>query len=179
VVKVKKIWADSVWSKVIAGVILATGSAVAAYSVGWWPSIAAITSKIISLVVASTPVRNWLLAPICLLALFGIYLLLAMLYPHRTGPDWHDYREDTFFDLVWRWRYDRTGSITGLAPFCSRCDTQMLPGPAPGDNRYLPSRTGYRCGHCGNLVSTNGTHMDVEMRAYLEIDRNRRQKVGK
>ncbi len=122
----KKIWADPVWSKVIATAILTVAATVTTYLVGWWPNIATNASKIGFLAAASTPVPNWLLVPICLLAAFGVFVPLAILYRHIAGPDWHDYQQDTFFGIVWRWRYARDTIITPVA-FCPRCDTQMSP----------------------------------------------------
>jgi hypothetical protein len=184
----KKMWAD-VWVKVISGVIasviLAVGGGVVAYFIGWWPNIAAIASKIVSLVVASTLVPNWLLVPICLLAAFGAFIPLAALYRHIAGPDWYDYRQDSFFGIVWRWNYktirnrvrDLTVnySIRDLTPFCPRCDTQMERGVASGDNPYHPTKTLFHCLDCDNSVPVNKSPDTVHRKILLQIDRKCRQ----
>jgi hypothetical protein len=91
----KKIWVDPVWSKVIANGIWAAGGiilvAVVTYVVGWWPDIATLFSETISLAGASTTVPNWLLMLICVLAAFGLFVSLAALYRHITGPSLRDY----------------------------------------------------------------------------------------
>ena len=79
--RLKKIWRDSVFSEVIAGAILAIGALFYTYFSGWWPSIAALASKSISLVLASTLVPNWLLVPICLLAALGMFTCFVRLSP--------------------------------------------------------------------------------------------------
>jgi hypothetical protein len=59
--RLKKIWADPVFSRVIANAIWAAGviigAAVIAYFVGWLPDITAVASKTISLAAALTPVK--------------------------------------------------------------------------------------------------------------------------
>jgi hypothetical protein len=98
----KRIWVDPVWSKVIANAVWYAGGAVATtivaavvYFGGWWGYIIAITSKIISLAVASTLVPNWLLVPICLLAAYGLFILPKALHRHIAGQDWHDHQHNT------------------------------------------------------------------------------------
>jgi hypothetical protein len=160
-----KIWADPVWSKVIANAIWANGAvvvaAIVAYFAGWWPSIAAIASKIISLAVASTLVPNWLLVPVCLLALFGIYVFFVMLCPRPTGPNWRDYRQDTFFDIAWRWRYSTyDNSIMNLASFGLSCDTQLLQ-VHKSSMPYQPYQTIYHCRRCDSRIEISKNVNDV------------------
>jgi hypothetical protein len=96
----KKIWSDPVWSKVIANAIWyalvavapVAVAAVVVYFGGWWPSMAAIASRIISQVVASTPVPNWLFTPICLLAIIGVIFLVMPFVRRIAWQDWREYR---------------------------------------------------------------------------------------
>ena len=184
----RKIWKDSVVSNVLGGLITAAilgAGAVVAYLVGLWPSIASIASKIISLMVAWTLVPNWLLVPICLLAAFGAFIPLAALYRHISGPDWQDYRQDSFFGIVWRWHYKTIHNrvrdlavnygVRDLAPFCPRCDTQMERGVAPGDNTHRPTRAVYHCLDCDNSVPVNESPDTVHKKIILQIDRKCRQ----
>jgi hypothetical protein len=173
----KKIWADPVWSKVIATLILAAGGGIAAYFVGWWPGIAAIVSKIISLVVASTLVSNWLLVPVCLMALFGVTIFFVRLYHHPARPDWRNYREDTFFDMVWRWRYNAyNNAIMDLTSFCPRCDTQLLQ-VHNSSMPYHPYRTVYHCRFCDSQTEISKNVNDILTTISLQIERNVRQIV--
>jgi hypothetical protein len=169
----KKIWAD-VWGRVITAVIGAMVTAGGAYFAGWWPSITTAVSKIVPLVVASTLIPNWLLVPIFLLAAFGVFRLFKDLYS-RIAPDWYDYRQETFFDIVWRWGYDR-GNITVPAPFCPSCDTRMRPGPAPGENPHHPKRTVYHCGNCDNRVTINDSPTNTLEKIVLQIERECRKR---
>jgi hypothetical protein len=176
----KKIWADPVWSKVIANAIWAAliviAAALVAYFVGWWPSIASIASKIISLVMASTPVPNWLLVPVCLMALFGGYVLFVMLRPYRTEQDWRHYQEDTFFDVVWRWSYNLYNrDITDLTPFCQRCDTQLLPRYNTSMPYYHPYQTIYHCCRCDSHIEIRKNQQELLTDVSLEIQRKLRQ----
>jgi hypothetical protein len=158
-------------------VIVAVGAPIGTYLVGWWPSIAAITSKIASTVVASTLVPNWLLVPICLLAAFGIFVFLATLYPRREGPDWHDYQQDTFFDIRWRWRYSAyDNSIMNLTPFCPCCDTQLLQ-VHNSSMSYHPYRTVYHCRHCDSPIEISKGVNDILTDVSLEIERKLREMV--
>jgi hypothetical protein len=171
----KKIWKDSVVSNVLGGVITAAILGVATYLAGLWPTIAAVASKTVSFVVASTPIPNWLLVPICLLAAFGTYALLVKLYPHRTEPDWHDYQKDTFFDIVWHWRYSTyDNSIMDLTPFCPCCGTQLLQ-VHKSSMPYHPYQTIYHCRRCDVPTEIGKNVNDVLTDVSLEIDRKRRQ----
>jgi hypothetical protein len=176
----KRIWRDSVWSEVIAAAIVAMGAFFYTYFVGWWPYFvewwayrATIASEVGSIAVSLTPVPNWLLVPICLSAAFGVFVLLAVLYRGITGPDWHDYRQDTFFGIVWRWDYARDNIIPPIA-FCPSCDTQMSPGPDPR-NPHHPNRIVYHCGHCDNRITINDSHINTLNKVVLQIDRKIRQ----
>jgi hypothetical protein len=186
----KKVWVDPVWSKVIANaiwyagaaVVTAVVTAVVVYFGGWWPYIAewrshlaTIASEIGLIVAASTIVPNWLFIPICLLAAFGVVRLGKALY-RRIKPDWHDYRQDTFFGIVWRWGYDCGNHITTPIAYCPMCDTQVRPGPDP--RHPHPNRFVYHCGHWDNQVPINDSHTNTLDKIVLQIDRKIRQ-MGK
>jgi hypothetical protein len=186
----KKVGVDPVWSKVIANAIWYAGAAVVTavvtavivYFGGWWPYIAewrshlaTIASEIGLIVADSTIVPNWLFIPICLLAAIGAVHLGKALY-RGVKPDWRDYRQDTFFGIVWRWGYEG-GNLLIPIPFCPHCDTQMDQGR---DSHYTPqrNRTVYHCSHCDNRIPVNHSHDAILKKVILQIGRKIRQ-MGK
>jgi hypothetical protein len=171
----KKIWKDSIVSNVLGGVITAAILGIATYLGGLWPTIATVASKIISLMAASTLVPNWLLVPLCLLAAYGVFILLAARYRRARGPNWRDYRQDTFSDIVWRWRYSTyDNSVRDLTAYCPRCDTQLLQAQK-SSMPYHPSQTIYHCRRCNVRTEIRQNVNDVLTDVSLEIDRKRRQ----
>lgn len=65
----KKFWNDPVWSKVIAGTILAAGAVLGTYFLDWWPVIGHLLRVVYSFARSSTQVPNWILGVLGLLAL--------------------------------------------------------------------------------------------------------------
>jgi len=47
--------------------------------------------------------------------------------PQPLPPEWINYTQDTFFGVVWRWRYDNE-SVERVASFCPNDDMQLLSG---------------------------------------------------
>ncbi len=46
------------------------------------------------------------------------------------APNYYSYKEDIFFDAVWRWRYER-GKICSLLSYCPKCDMNLMHGGDP------------------------------------------------
>jgi hypothetical protein len=175
----KKIWADAVGSKLIANAIWYGGVYVAPLIVatmGWQPNITTITSGIGSFAGALTLVPNWLLVPICLVAVFGTFMLFKGVYHHIAGPDWHDYQRDTFYDVVWRWGYSSPDNkIQDLTPFCPDCDTQLNRAVEFGDNPDYSDEIFYVCSHCGNTIYVHDNYIAVLEKVSFQIERKCRQ----
>ncbi|ODT83065.1 MAG: hypothetical protein ABS69_04675 [Nitrosomonadales bacterium SCN 54-20] len=57
----KKLWADPVWSKVIAGLILASGAALLGFFFDWWPAISTFGKEAYNLTLSRTLLPNWLI----------------------------------------------------------------------------------------------------------------------
>jgi len=152
----KRVWTDPVWSKVIAGVILAVGAAVGTYLLDWWPSIGNGLKKGYEFAGLSTAVRNWLLGVLILLALPAVLLagvaIWMRVFPSQDGgSDWRFYTSDTFFGLRWRWRYLSDGGIHDVCTFCPRCDYQVY---AANVSPYqVVDRIGFRCDSCGGQLA--------------------------
>lgn len=128
----KKLWHDPVWSKVIAGVILAVGATVATYFLNWWSVIGEFVSQCITFALASTSTPNWFLFVLVLLALpvvilFGVRVWEKIFPSQSSPPSWRTYTTDFFFGLRWRWTYGSGGEIYNAHTFCPHCDFQVFP----------------------------------------------------
>jgi hypothetical protein len=125
--EMKRIWADPVWSKVIAGVFLAVGGVVISSLMGWWPNITPIASEIFSPVqsflINSTLVPNWVLTAICLLWIIGVVFLITPFVRRSVKQDWHDFQHNTlstvplgnsFFCNSAKWYNQHATSLSGV-----------------------------------------------------------------
>jgi hypothetical protein len=175
-VVIKKVVAHPVWSSVIAGAILAALGAVGTHLAGWWPSVqvwlVSAAQRGWHFLTTSHALPGWILVLLGAAAAFGLYVLVEVLRPRTAKPDWRDYRQDTIFDMVWRWGYagDR---ISNLCSFCPRCDTQVyLRGDHPSD--FHPHRTVFHCDHCDTRITVNGGYIDVGDKVAREIQRRLR-----
>lgn len=151
----KKVWVDPVWSKVIAAAIVAAVASIATYFAGWWPAIAAFTSKAGSLAISSTLVPNWLLtilvvSTISILVLLGV-AMWTILFSSDSAPSFRDYTEDVVLGVRWRWLYGRDGTLYNLVSFCPRCDYQIF---ARNSSAYRAvDSLEFRCEDCGALAA--------------------------
>jgi hypothetical protein len=162
-VELKKAWHDPVWSKIIATAIIAFAAAAWAAYKNWWP---AIWQGIVNgnatawnYLLATTPVRHWLLGVLILVAVLFVILLIsvaASLLP-RTDPygklvsfaaDWHSYTSDDFFNLKWRWLYQ--GGEIVLNAYCPKCDYQVY----PDDMSDFPNHINFYCDFCKRRIVT-------------------------
>lgn len=57
----KAIWGDPVWSKVIAGAIIAIAGIVIPYFLNWWSAIGIAAKNIIGFMGEASSVPNWLI----------------------------------------------------------------------------------------------------------------------
>lgn len=148
----KKLWHDPVWSKVIAGVILALGATVAAYFLDWWPSIRVAIRNSIAFAFDSTLTSNWLLLLLVLLALPTLILIGAIAWqsvsPSKArSPTWQNYTTDIYFGLRWRWTYGTKGQIYDANTLCPHCDFQVY---AKDVSTYrVIDHIAFHCDSCG------------------------------
>ncbi|HKQ24735.1 MAG TPA: hypothetical protein VJT81_09875 [Burkholderiales bacterium] len=148
----KKLWADPVWSAVIAGVILAAVAGIGSYFLDWWPGIGKLLQKGYDFSLLSTSVPNWLLGLLALLSvpavlIAGVVIWVKVSPQKEVGPDWHSYTEDEYFGLRWRWRYGSDGDIYDLCTFCPHCDYQI--GAQDARAYSVVDRVRFHCDSCG------------------------------
>jgi len=125
----KAIWHDPVWSKVIAGGVLAALGVAATLLFGWWPSIVGAAGAAMSHLGEAEALPRWLLYVLVLMALpavaFAVALLWGLLRPSAgSNPPWAGYKSDSFFGIHWRWDYTASG-MSDPVPFCPICDYQL------------------------------------------------------
>jgi len=125
----KKTWHDPVWSKVIAGAIMAFVFAGISYFVGWWTTILCFFKRVLSLLLASTPVPNWLLAILSIPVILMLLLFIAVIFPSKKEADWRSYTSDNFFGVFWSWRFNSIGGIfeKDIQPRCPHCLSVLEP----------------------------------------------------
>lgn len=155
----KKLWNDPVWSKVIAGAILAVGALLGTYFLDWWPSIGRFAKDAYNFAVSPTSLSNWVIGVLGLLATLTIIVLLALIwqkiFPSSSSTaDWWNYRVDTFFDLRWRWRYFEDGQICDVHTFCPHCDFEVYAEDASAYRGV--DRIVLRCDSCGQKLGEFG-----------------------
>jgi len=152
----KKLWNDPVWSKVIAGVILAGGALVSGYFFNWLPAGAAYASNVFDFSVARTNVPNWLIGALILgvvptIILIGAVIWISLRPEAESRPDWRTYRSDMFFGLRWRWDYFGQ-SVGHMHTFCPRCDFQVLPNQASAFAAV--DRISFHCESCQSALGS-------------------------
>lgn len=151
----KKIWDDPVWSKVIAGVILAIGAVITAYVLDWWATIGRWANKGWGFLFESTSIVNWLFVVMAgcslLVVLLAITFCWSALLGNEKNPtrNWRDYRTDNLFGLRWRWQYSG-GSIVSLYSCCPHCDYQVYAQDFSND-RFDP-HIRFICDSCGQML---------------------------
>lgn len=158
----RKIWADPVWSKVIAAVVIAILAAIATYSAGLWSGIFAVLVDIVIFSAAVTSVSNWLLAILilCGVAVVGLLIIVicAFTFGSKNSPSAQTYVVDEILGIRWRWKYGQGGEIYDLFSFCSLCDFQVYPRDVSAFRAV--DHIEYRCDDCGNIL--NDFDMPVE-----------------
>jgi hypothetical protein len=136
--RLAKIWGDPVWSKVIAGAILAGGALALTYFLDLWPTIwqwvCTASGALVALLGKQLLLPYWLVG----LALFPILIFvgLAVLFVAGLGKSddkpapaktWRDFTVGEFEGLRWRWRLTASQGVVGLTPFCVACDFEGRP----------------------------------------------------
>jgi hypothetical protein len=154
---IKKLWSDPVWSKVIAGVILAIGATVVSYFLNWWPTIGRFVSEVYAFAFSTTSVPNWFIALMVILSIptFIIAIVLAKekiwLETKNSESGWRSYKSDIYIKLRWRWKYFDDGGIYDLVSFCSHCDFQVF---AQNASAYrVVDRIGFHCDSCDRTLN--------------------------
>lgn len=145
----KRSWPNSSQSKLLAGAVI-VGLA-AGYLTGLWSDLAYWVDGLVGLLAASTLVPNWLLGLFAVCAVIVAGWLGAALRPSRDPrPSSSVTSEDSFFNIRWRWAYDRSGRIEKPTPHCLRCGSRLVVRQV-GDDRG-PEHYECRCEQCGHVA---------------------------
>jgi hypothetical protein len=138
--RLKQVWKDNVWSKIIAqgfidifktwiwpGVIGVLGLG-GSYFAGWWPTIG-------QWFFSKSEISNWLLSILCCISLWKLVEIILKfvcppLKPVLIKPPWKYYTKDTIDGIVWRWKYNiyweiARNTITLHCPN-SDCDSELF-----------------------------------------------------
>ena len=157
---IKTIWADPVWSKVIAVAIV--GTATTAYaSVHWWQQLSNYAVVAWQYTVGNGATPRWLFALLALWAGMTVPMVLWSLIKRNPDAPWTSYNEDMFLGLRWRWNLYGTSTPSNLCSFCPSCDYQLR---AAEDGDYLGNiTTQYKCTNCGSRsVSFGKSNYELE-----------------
>ena len=154
--RLKRLWRDPVWSKVISGLILAVWAGAVTRFLGWWPRIAAMMAFVVNWLRERSVLPNWatmmLIAVVAASALSALRRFAKVLAAtSAAGPHWSTYTSDEFFGLRWRWRY-AGGDIVDAWTFCPSCDLQVYPRNASAYSSV--DRIAFKCESCGRELAT-------------------------
>ncbi len=154
----KRIWADPVWSKVIATAIVAVGVLGAGWFFNLLSSAWGLVLTAFSYLGSTTLVWNWLLLIMagCTLLVVGMILWESRGPKGKNNqPEWTQYRSDEFAGFRWHWRYNSFEEIVDLFPCCPTCDYQVL-------GRKEPFWLDFECHSCGKTVQVNEDLEELE-----------------
>ncbi|MEX2260089.1 MAG: hypothetical protein WD672_15410 [Woeseia sp.] len=170
----KRLWADPVWSKVIAAGIIAASGAAVAYVMGLWPSICSGLAASWRWLGVTTPTWNWLLLILGAATVFLVYAILNSYWQtlSKPQPNLKNYRTDVILNIRWRWNYYYDG-ISSLHSFCTICDYQIFPTPR---SRYMAvDHVQFVCDNCGEkLAEFDFNDAEVESRIKRTIQQKLR-----
>lgn len=170
----RRAWSDPVWSKVIAGAILAVAAALWTFFAGWWPDIANAVGAAFDFVTAKTLTPNWLLGLLSLCSCALVIIAALAIIDARSGPLMVTYRMDRILGVKWRWKYDANLAIYDLAPFCPTCDFQAIYVDL-GQHRF--PHLGIKCEDCNQVFADFKSVTlisEIEDRVEREIQRKLR-----
>lgn len=168
----KQLWHDPVWSKVIAGSILAAIGVVVTYFLDWWSAIGHFLKATIDFFLASSSIPNWILSILILVFLAVVAVVATSIWerfnPKAKAATWDNYTCDTFFGIVWRWRY-RYGAIKDLTTYCPTCDYQVFPKDF---SSYQSSpRWIFQCESCGKQfaeIRQSTTELESKVERFIQ-----------
>lgn len=114
-------------------------------------------------------VARWLL--MFLMVIVPVTLLgLLRWWRARKQPDWTEYTQDDFFDIVWRWRYSYDSSTpTDVEPFCPKDGTRLV---------YWVDMREFRCETCGRKFEVREAQDMRHMRGMVERQIRRKLDTG-
>lgn len=132
-----------------------------------WRGLAALRAWI----AGTVPVPRWWYG---LLLLYTVGTLLALVLQwvrEKLAPTWREYTQDVFKGMRWRWRLNRyDGAVENLAPFCLRCDRQLIPGEGSFNREgFHEIRHTFDCRQHGHQFDLRGDVREVLAEVEEEI----------
>jgi hypothetical protein len=165
--RLKPIWGDPVWSKVISWAIIALLVLLGSYWVGAWPTIENHFRPLTSYAAGSSSIPNWIILIGAISFLFTVAAITKHLWLRFSPPGWKDYTSDEILGINWRWRWDNN-AIAGLIAFCPTCDMEVS-GYTP---EYTEFQTDFYCDRCNRSLQTlNMEPQYIADRVIREIER--------
>ena len=172
----KSIKEHPIWSKVIASVITAGVLYFASLIPGFYLAIWSGIKYSGAWLIATIPIPYWLLILLFFAAVIVIGKVALRLFtsPGALKTE-YDYTQDQFWDIVWRWRYNRN-DICQVVSFCPKCDMQIYPEREYGDMIYnKPDGSRFTCDHCGQFNKVVPIHPNnIENSVVRKIQRKLR-----
>jgi hypothetical protein len=143
--KIKKIWNDPVWSKVISAIILLTLS----YFVGIISWIWYLIKYFFNLLTDQINIPIWIFLSLVFFVFISLLLFLKNVFKKDDLETIkiQDYYEDIIFSIKWRWSYASNNEIVRLNAFCPACDYQLYPYKA--SSFEIIEDIGFKCEDCG------------------------------
>jgi len=126
-VMMKGIW-RAVWSRVIAGLIVAGLIAVGSYFLHWWAAIGHGALVAFTFLGAKTPVWNWLLGLVGIVVVVVLVIVVSALIAAKqeVRNPLTAYTTDDFCGVRWQWHYGPNWRIENLNSFCPKCGLQIF-----------------------------------------------------
>lgn len=182
--RLRRVWKDPVWSKVIAGAITTAGIAIYAFvneRFARW--IADSASFIGNSLARPTTIPAWSLILVVVVSAvlpIAILFLLSRRQSEQLAPsDPHqDYRDDIVFDFRWRWSFGYDQRAFDITMYCPRCDYELKPRMFEGSHA---EKGCYRCSYKPSRALgyvededhlTHAVALEVERRARSEEWKN-------
>jgi predicted RNA-binding Zn-ribbon protein involved in translation (DUF1610 family) len=103
---------------------------------------------------------------IWIVAILGLVIIVVILY-FISRPKYLKYKEDTFYNLKWRWEY-RGAKVVSLWAYCPDCDSSLICDDESCKNHdnLKDKLTFFICQNCG---SEKGRIVGGDRRYVLKI----------
>lgn len=148
--KLKSIWADPVWSKVIATALIAVAAGVGTYALHLWPAIGSRLGTALGFALSTATLPVWLVGLLVIITSFTLLAVLALAWSAMRErdhvPQWKSYSTDVFEGLQWCWRLQDDGSVQSLFSCCPTCQYQVQAEERGGFTGFHD--TSFRCDVC-------------------------------
>lgn len=114
---------------VVAGVITAAVIGAFSFIPQLWSWVTGLTRAVWHHLLSNASIDTWKLYSLYFLSVVGAMVLFKPLiravFNKANGPTFHDYTEDSFFGLTWRWQYSHN-RFANVWAFCPACETTLV-----------------------------------------------------